>query len=106
MDSESGDIAQADVYWRDLNTAVVAYRLTSGGFPADLNALSEYLDLSVRPWTQVDDDNQVTAVREPVAAGVSWALIGDDDEDQRCIGVWVNGRPSTHNGPACPHMAE
>lgn len=103
---ERRDIAQADVYWRDLNTAVVAHQMTSDGFPTDLSDLSEYLDLSVRPWTEVDDDDRVTDSDEPMAAGVSWALIDADDEDQRCIGIWVNGRPSTHNGPACPHMPE
>src|SRR5690606_21770107 len=44
--------AQADVYWRDLNTAARMYEVEEGQFPAQINVLltARYLDTTVEPW--------------------------------------------------------
>lgn len=45
--------AQADVYWRDLNSAAQMYRVEKGNFTDDLTELigdGNFLDDSVEPW--------------------------------------------------------
>src|SRR5690606_34891944 len=44
--------AQADVYWRDLNTAARMYEVEKGEFPENISALlgADYLDTAVEPW--------------------------------------------------------
>lgn len=46
--------AQADTYWRDLNTAVQMYRVEKGNAPSGLADLTDqndgFLDGTVKPW--------------------------------------------------------
>ena len=44
--------AQADVYWRDLNTAARMYEVEQGEFPEEISDLLDegYLDKDVEPW--------------------------------------------------------
>lgn len=49
--------AQADVYWRDLNTAARMYEVENGQFPEEISALlsERYLDDTVEPWNGQGD---------------------------------------------------
>lgn len=49
--------AQADVYWRDLNTAARMYEVEKGRFPGEISALLDegYLDDTVEPWNGQGD---------------------------------------------------
>lgn len=91
--------AQADVYWRDLNTAVNMYRITGGDFSdlqpneARLSALSEFLDTQVEPWLNSDE---VDTGDDPPANGVAHAII-DNATGGYTVCVWVNGYSSTLN---------
>src|SRR5690606_20315123 len=43
--------AQADTYWRDLNTAARMYQVETGSYPTKIsNLVGTYLDNSVEPW--------------------------------------------------------
>lgn len=93
--------AQADVYWRDLNTAVNMYRITGGDFgdvgpdQTKLDALAEFLDTDADPWANA---TEVSGTNVP-ADGVAYAI--DIDEDASTVRyrvcVWVNGYSSTLN---------
>lgn len=82
--------AQADVYWRDLNTAVQLYRLEKHEWPRDINALMDkYLDNDA--W------NDATKVRASISV----------QNNAPVVCVWVpfgNGwEPSGQNtDPGCP----
>lgn len=92
--------AQADVYWRDLNTAVQMHRISEGGFPADKSDLGQFLDTGNEPWLTA---YQITSLTEAVPpTGVAFAMIEAVGTSPQCIGVWVNGYGSIHNNDACP----
>jgi hypothetical protein len=94
------DVARADVLWRSLSSAVAMYQMTHEGFPASIAELGEFLDLSESQWA--DNLHQVTPAQGPEPRGIGWALMDAADESRRCIGIWVNGQASSHNGPDCP----
>lgn len=81
--------AQADVYWRDLNTAAQLYQLEKHAWPANFDTLKdEYLDND--PW------NDPAKVR---------ASIGVGQNNAPMVCVWVpfgNGwEPSGQNSQGC-----
>lgn len=95
--------AQADVYWRDLNTAVNMYRITGGDFgdvgsQTKLDALAEFLDTDADPWANAAE---VSDANVP-AGGVAYAIIDEDASTGRYrVCVWVNGYSSTLNNSGC-----
>lgn len=83
--------AQADVYWRDLNTAAQLYQLENHEWPKDIKMLMEKQYLDNDPW---NDDKKVIALTvhpdndAPVACvwvpfGNEWVPSGQN-EDQGC----------------------
>lgn len=98
--------AQADVYWRDLNTAVNMYRITGGDFgdvdagQTKLDALAEFLDTDADPWANA---TEVTEVSDPsaLAVGVAYAIDEDASTGRYRVCVWVNGYSSTLNNSGC-----
>ncbi|MFS8654763.1 MAG: type II secretion system protein [Limnochordia bacterium] len=81
--------AQADVYWRDLNTAAQLYQLENHAWPKDINTLMDYQYLDNDPW---NDENKVIA-----------SLTGESDAPMVCVWVrfgneWV---PSGQNSQGC-----
>lgn len=82
--------AQADVYWRDLNTAAQLYQLEKHGWPTDIQTLvnDQYLDND--PW---NNNNKVIA-----------SLTDGSNDPMVCVWVpfgngWV---PSGQNDQGCP----
>lgn len=96
--------AQADVYWRDLNTAVNMYRITGGDFgdvgadQTKLDALAEFLDTDADPWA---DAVEVSDGDVP-PGGVAYAIIDEDASGRYRVCVWVNGYSSTLNNDCEP----
>lgn len=84
--------AQADVYWRDLNTAAQLYQLENHEWPTDIGTLTNKQYLDNDPW------NNATKVRASIDVGQNnapvvcvWVPFGND---------WV---PSGQNtDPGCP----
>lgn len=83
--------AQADVYWRDLNTAAQLFQLEKHEWPEDIETLMEDQYLDNDPWS---DDSKVKALTvhpgsgDPVACvwvpfGNEWVPSGQN-EDQGC----------------------
>src|SRR5690606_2940392 len=99
--------AQADVYWRDLNTAVNMYRITGGDFgdvgadQTKLDALAEFLATDADPWANA---TEVTEVSDPsaLAVGVAYAIDEDASTGRYRVCVWVNGYSSTLNNDCEP----
>lgn len=94
--------AQADVYWRDLNTAVNMYRITGRDFGdvatgKKLDALAEFLDTDADPWANAAE---VSDANVP-AGGVAYAIIDEDASGRYRVCVWVNGYSSTLNNSDC-----
>lgn len=83
--------AQADVYWRDLNTAVQLYRLEKGAWPKDIETLTDEQYLDNDPW------NDATKVSASID-------VGQSNAPRVC--VWVPFRnewvPSGQNDQGCP----
>src|SRR5690606_15117043 len=70
---------EADVLWRDLNSAVAMYKVAEGGDdPADTGALMDGGYLGEDPWK-----------KEAAATNVRWTL--------QPVCVWVGGTASSHN---------
>lgn len=84
-------VTQADVYWRDLNTAVGMHKVTEGSFTTDVDELSEFLDIGSKPW-----DGSMT--------GFKYKLIEADatatPPQVESVCVWVNDYPSNQNTPS------
>src|SRR5690606_18684029 len=85
--------AQADVYWRDLNTAARVHEGEGGQFPAQINGLltARYLDNTVEPWNgqgdvlvHLDDEGKLVCVKvgTQVAGPSGCSSVGDDDWKQ------------------------
>jgi len=79
--------AQADVYWRDLNTAAQLYQLENHAWPTDINTLKgEYLDND--PWNDEEkvsasidvDQNNAPMVCVWVRFGNEWVPSGQNKE--------------------------
>src|SRR5690606_15302665 len=81
--------AQADVYWRDLNTAAQLYQLEKHGWPTDVNALTNDKYLDNDPWsyeTKVKASLTVPGSNAPrvcvwVPFGNEWVPSGQNDQD-------------------------
>ena len=73
---------EADVLWRDLNSAVAMYRVAEGDDPADTKALTDEGYLGKDPWTKHRN-----------ATNVTWAL--------KPVCVWVGETGSSHNVAGC-----
>lgn len=55
--------AQADVYWRDLNTAAQMYSMENGRYPSDIaELLGNYLDDAAEPWASLGQNNVKYAI--------------------------------------------
>lgn len=81
--------AQADVYWRDLNTAAAMYRLDKNKFPTDINELigpDKYLDETVAPWN-ADSDSEFRYI------------LNSQDE---IVCVKVRDQAASQNPQSCP----
>src|SRR5690606_12836163 len=85
--------AQADVYWRDLNTAARMYEVEIGQFPDQISALliAGYLDDNVEPWNgqggvlvHLDDDGKFVCVKvgTQFAGPSGCSSVGDNDWKQ------------------------
>lgn len=88
---------EADVYWRELNTAVTMNRLEDKAFPATVQALADYLDDNTtgagqEPWGTA---SVVTAGGSVPSKGLAYRLVDPN------VCVWYDGQASTHNVSAC-----
>src|SRR5690606_4046034 len=73
---------EADVLWRDLNSAVAMYKVAEGDDPADTGALTDGGYLGEDPWKKEADATNVRWTLEPVC-------------------VWVGETASSHNVQQC-----
>src|SRR5690606_11171431 len=92
--------AQADTYWRDLNTAARMYQVEKGSYPTTISDLVDtddaYLDNSVEPWAPGSQGVEYhmgagfVCVR---VGGPKGAIAGPSD----CEGDNITWSPSTGN---------
>lgn len=83
--------AQADVYWRDLNTAAQLYRLENGEWPKDIETLTDEQYLDNDPWNNNNNNKVEASLGESSAPMVCvWVAFGNE---------WV---PSGQNDEGCP----
>jgi len=83
--------AQADVYWRDLNTAAQLYQLENHEWPKDIKTLMEDQYLDNDPWNDVDKVRALTVHPQRNAPMVCvWVPFGNEwvpsgqNKDQGC----------------------